>query len=418
MEEIKKGYSKQEFKIDLKSDGFSGVIMEIFTEGTPKPQEEIKTDNEGDIENGVKVEWRGHAKITPEIYQKFTPIFFRRHFADLDKETISKVRTFEEIQIEAEKIRGSRFTKTIEDNKTKEELYLNGDKKNKGYLKYIDKKDLTNPIFKKYIPEYGLYIGVTETTKNLLTESPHNYEVFTAVYNLTYRYVLTRYKESQMGETFFHMPIFGFNRIKIKKEDIFNELGWDKSDRWNRMKMENGLYYLRRIKFNLELVSEKRNMELSPFLINYGTTDDGEITFSANETYFRGVEKHLWRKIHELSKGKNLLFKKGELPPFVTEEPFVSGESPECHNLKMILKVWLVNEGKTNMNKFDTFIPVSFLLKSMGVDIKEKDHIPRNLQKLSEHLKELKKSGFISSYSPDIEKGYGRLEKSIRFRKG
>jgi len=414
MDETKKGYSHTELKIDLKQEGFSGVITKIFTEGTPTPQKEIMEGEE--ITNGKKIEWRGKAKYTPELYRKFTPVFFRRHFTDLDNETISKVRTFEEILVEAEKERGSRFTKSMDDKRTLNELYLNGDKKNKGYLKVIEKKDHANPIFKKYIPEYGVYIGITESTKNLLTESSHNYEVFTAVYNLTYRYVLTRYEDSQIGETFFHMPIFGFNRIKISKDDIFNELGWDKSDRWDRMKLDNGLYYLRKVQFNLELVSEKKNMQLSPFLINYGVTEDGEITFSANEIYFRGVEKHIWRKVQELNKDKSISYKKGELPPYVSEEPLDGGA--ESHQLKMGIKSWLRNEGKSNLNKFDTIIPVKDLLNTIGVNLLDKPNINKGLNKLSKQLDELKSSGFISSYFPRIDKGYGRLGKKIRFRKG
>jgi len=412
MSEIKKdelkGYSNQDFHIDIKRDGLSGVIINILTEETP----------EESIENEIKIlPWKGIAKVSTDIYRKFTPVFFRRNFTDLDSDIISKVRTFEEIQVEAEKERGYKFGNTIEEKRLLKELYIKGDIQNRGYLKIIDKKDLSGTIYKKYIPEYGVYIGLTEATKNLLTESPHNYEVFTAVYNLTYRYVINRYEKTDLGESFFHMPLFGFNRIKIKKDDIYNELGWDKTDRWDRLKIENGLYYLKKIHFNLELVNQKEKRELSPFFINYGTTEDGYITFSANEIYFRGVEKHIIRKIQELSREETINVKKGELEEYITEEEFINGESPETHDLKMFIKTQLRDEGKTNKKPFNIEISISSLLMAIGVNIQDKKNINRKIKKLSLHLDEIKKSGFISSYSPNIRKGYRRLGMKIRFKK-
>ncbi|MDY0152344.1 MAG: hypothetical protein RBS43_08745 [Candidatus Cloacimonas sp.] len=407
-----KGYSHTDLKIDIGESGISGVVVEILSGGMKPPIEEIE-DEPIHI-----IPWKGYAKYSPDISQSVTPVFFTRQFSDLDKDTISKVKTFGEIQVGEEKKRGKRFGNSIEDKKELKKLYIEGDKENKGYLKVIDKKDESGTIYKKYVPEYDVFIGVTEKSKELLTESPHNSEVFHAVYRITYRYVLGQIQKGLDETNDFHYPIFGFTRISIKKDDIFNELGWDKNDRWARKMVDNGLYYMRKVSMKFEWVDKKKGMDLSPFFINYGTSEDGTIVFSANEFYFRGVEKHILRKINEIKKGESIAMNKGSLPPYVSEEPFIEGESPESHQLKMFIKTWLVDEGKTDMKNYQTHIPVESLVVAIGGDLEDRKHIDRRIDKLSATLDEVKESGFYDSYSPKIDKGYGRLGKSIKFKRG
>jgi hypothetical protein len=365
------------------------------------------------VPNADKIKaWGGSAKKDIVIFKEFTPIFFSQNLRDCTEQVMDNARTFAEIKKEREQERGKPFGNNENDIRELKELKKQGDSKNKGYVKLpLGRGNLFGESFIKYLPDKKILVGTTRETiqgiRKLEAESKYNYEVFEAIYDLVYKYVISEFE--QEGETYRHFRRYRFERIKLNRDEIFRKLKWDKNDRWDKLKLKNALYFLVNVKFLLVFLGKKYPLNLSPFIENYMELENGDIIFNVNPLYFMDAEKHINRKLNELEKPEQMeLFKKGSLPKYLPELPKHTGETPETRVFKNYLKSVSIESGSKKIE-----IKVSEGIGKIMTFPKDIEGQGRSIKKLSDVLDELQKEGFIKEYFPRIDRGYGRMKKTL-----
>jgi len=353
------------------------------------------------------------------VYDKLAPVFISQHLKDLTDDVMNKARTWNEVQKELEQERGKPFGNSEAEKIEQRAARDKGDTKNKGYIlnKFSPSRgNYTGDVYLKYLPALDGFIGATKEVihriRKFEAESKHNFEVWDVLYKLIYRFQLVEYEVNGEKVRHYNRAGYGFGKVKIKKDDIFNELGWDKNNRWDRMKVQNAIYFLSSTNFLIFL--KKGMINLAPFLDNLAEFGDDYIYFRVNNLYFPC--EHIERKILELdNKGQKMLpFK--YLPKFLPELPAFKDETTEAKVMKYFIKGRLIELGLDKMKKEqrDLHFPVPELLNRVMNIPKDKDLWDRSFKKLTSVLDEIKTQGFIRDYSPRIDKGYGRMKKTIK----